>query len=159
MQQPKILIISSRSDGDRAEFPNAWSRYGDKWFAKRSFSGLFFRVTRTARTLRMTRSQAIPLNAGCNSFLRILRNGGCHNDSTLPIDASRNNASEMRVAQAAITDRQRAQWFRVRQICIYQAHLARRVCSSIDTRNEKARHCRARADSILPPIHFASFAI
>jgi hypothetical protein len=104
----------------------------------------------------MARSHTIPLNAGCNNFLRILRNGGCHNDSTLPIDASRNN-SEMRVAQPTITDRARKGFGCGR----YASAKPRRrgVDASIDIAKEKARHCRARADSILSPIHFASFAI
>jgi hypothetical protein len=98
MQQGKFLIISLQSGGTKADFQNACRHYGDKWFAMRSFSRLFFRVTPARPTSAATRSRTIRLSAGCDNFLRILANVGRNNYSTLPVNVGRNNFSKMRVA-------------------------------------------------------------
>lgn len=66
----KIFINSLRLVAGKPNFPNAWPRYGDKWFATRSFSGLFFRVTpfphRVVRELNAALHQWSPRNRVAN---------------------------------------------------------------------------------------------
>ena len=158
----KFLIISLQLGGAKADFQNAWRHYGDKWFAKRSFSRLFFRVTPALATSAAAGSRTIRLSAGYDNVLRILANAGRNNYSTLPVNVGCNNFSKMRVGARCDNCRAGARGFRcgrIASVASAQTTGARRVHQRRHQKRKSPAVPGSSTNLIFPQVHFASFAI